>query len=289
MLDRKDPNKHFISFQQLVLKNVDGRTSPKEIYFNNNFKLSPQVHLDNISLDGKDNELVYYLIHTGGGYVTGETVGTNFILEKNAKAILTTVSPSNIYMCKDGQYITSEEYVQVDEGAYLTYICDDIIAYEFSKYQQFNTFKLNKHSHFIYSDMIGPGWSKGGTRYSFDWVKLRSEFYVDDEIYCIDNLRFEPKELDLHALGNLDEYLYMPSIFLYDEKITEQTILELRKYLKETIKLDLEFGISKLNNNAFVVRALVKMEEEGNKFVITCTNWIRKNIWNMAEINFKKY
>ena len=65
-------------------------------------------------------------------------------------------------------------------------------------------------------------------------------------------------------------------------------ILELRQYIKQTIKFDHKIGISKLDGNAFVIRALTKMEEDGNALVVICVNWIRKHLWNMVEINFKK-
>lgn len=289
MIEKDHKEHNWASYQKYVLQSKDGVTSPKEIYFNNNFKLSPLVHLDNIKLNGKNNELIYYLIHTGGGYLSGEELASNIILEEGAKATFTTVSPSNIYMCKDNEFIYSEEFIKVEKDAYLTYICDDIIAFEFSRYQQNNTFKISKGAHLIYSDMCGPGWSKDDYNFSFDWIKLRSEFYLDDKPYCIDNLRFNPKELQLQELGNLENYLYMASLFVYDEKINEDIILKLRKYLKENIKMSVEFGVSKLNSTALIVRSLHKMEEEGNQFVIKCTNWIRKHLWNMEELNFKKY
>lgn len=286
----KDSKEHkWASYQKYVIQCNDGSSSAKEIYFNNNFKLSPLVHLDNIKLTGKNNELVYYLIHTGGGYLTGEKVATNIVLEQGAKATFTTVSPSNVYRCKDGQFIYSEEYIQVEKDAYLTYICDDIIAFEQARYQQKNVFKLSSGSHMIYADMAGPGWSKDDTNFSFDWIKLRLELYLDEKLFCIDNLRFNPKELRLNELGNLEDFLYMASVVVYDERITPEIILELRKYLKETIKVPVEFGVSKLNASAFVVRSLHKMEEQGNQFVLIVTNWIRQNLWKMATLDFKKY
>jgi tRNA(Glu) U13 pseudouridine synthase TruD len=64
----------------------------------------------------------------------------------------------------------------------------------------------------------------------------------------------------------------VPSIFVFDERVNEKLILELRQYIIETIKFDHKIGISKLDGNAFVIRALTKMEEDGNALVVICVN-----------------
>ena len=289
MINRKDPQHNWVSFMELILKCKDGITVTDKINYNTYFKISPQMHMDYIQTKGPGNELVYYIYHTGAAYLSGEEYGQNIIIQKDAKAIVTTVSPNSIYECKDDEFAYQEEYTQVDENAYLTYITDDIIAYEGARYKQKNTFKLSSKAHLIYSDMIGPGWSEKDKDYTFEWIKFKSEFYVDDKLFNLDNLRVEPKELEINALGYMDEFLYMPSIFVFDERVNEKLILELRQYIKQTIKFDHKIGISKLDGNAFVIRALTKMEEDGNALVVICVNWIRKHLWNMVEINFKKY
>ncbi|MBR4486492.1 hypothetical protein IKS57_03955 [bacterium] len=91
-------------------------------------------------------------------------------------------------------------------------------------------------------------------------------------MFKLDNLRIEPKELEINNLGYMDEFLYMPSVFVFDERIDDKLILDLRKYLKKTIKFEHRVGISKLDKNALVIRALTKMEEDGNFLVVTCVN-----------------
>ena len=290
MIDKKNSEHKWVSFMELVLKCVDKVTVTDTIYYSTYFKISPQMYMDNIQTKGPGNELAYYIYHIGAAYLSGDEYAQNIVIKKDAKAIVTTVSPNTIYKCKDGEFVYQEEYTQVDENAYLTYVTDDIIAFKSARYQQKNIFKLSSKAHLIYSDMIGPGWSQADSKtFEFDWIKFRCEFYVDDELIKLDNLRIEPKELEINDLGYMDGFLYMPSVFVFDERIDDKLILDLRQYLKKTIKFEHKVGISKLDKNALVIRALTKMEEDGNLLVIICVNWIRHHLWKMAEINFKKY
>ena len=56
----------------------------------------------------------------------------------------------------------------LQSGCYLEYIPDPLIMYQDARYKQKNVIRMEKGATFLYSDILTPGWSPDGDRFSYD-------------------------------------------------------------------------------------------------------------------------
>ncbi len=73
--------------------------------------------------------------------------------------------------------------------------------YRHARYKQKNVVRMEKGATFLYSDIITPGWSPDGERFSYDGLQLINEIYMDDELVVYDHIKLNPVEQNMEAIG----------------------------------------------------------------------------------------
>lgn len=233
---------------RLQIENRLGKSVAKNVYFQGALKVMRPVYHDD------SGQVCYYILNPGGGYLNGDHYRLNITVENNAQLILTTQSATKVYKTPDTPAYQETEII-LNEGSYLEYIPDPLIAYRHAKYRQVNKIYMKKGATFLYSDIITPGWSPNGDRFSYDRIQLINEIYMDDVLVAYDHIKLTPDVQKMDELGFMEGYTHLGSMIV----IGERTNNHLLEQLYDVVKFDTDtykVGLSMLPIKGFTVRVL---------------------------------
>lgn len=265
----------------LVLeKQGDVVVSPRK-YFNGVFKLSPKMELD------VERIPAYFLMQLGGGIVEGEKYNINVELKENVRAIVTTQAASKVYKCENSYESFQETTLKLEENSILEYITDPVILYKDAVYRQENNIYMTKSSTLIYTDGITSGWSPDKKRFQYEKAKLKTNIYMDGVPVLLDNMLINPRENDIDGLGFMEGYKNFATLIILDDRIDKNIIEHLREEILK-LNLDINFGITGLEVNGFVLRVIGNLTQDLEEVVGLCHNYIRRKILNSQNLTIRK-
>lgn len=266
----------------IVLENINGTTVVSDKRFGGLIKISPTMHLDSEKISA------YFILGLGGGYVEGEKYKYSVLVKNNARAIITTQAATKVYKCLNEKAAIQETQLKIEGNGILEYITDNVILYKDAIYKQDNEVYLDKDSTLIYSDGITSGWSVTGEAFSYSRLQLRTKVYMDNVLVLLDNLLINPIEDDVTKLGYFEGYENFGTLLVINKKITNEIIDTLRLSLKN-LNLDINFGISEIEVNGFVLRVLGHSTQNVDEAIKLCHNYVRKVLFNSKELSIRKY
>ena len=265
----------------LVLeKQGDIVVSPRK-YFSGVFKLSPKMELD------VERIPAYFLMQLGGGIVEGERYNINVELKENVRAIVTTQAASKVYKCENSYESFQETTLKLQENSILEYITDPVILYKDAVYRQENNIYMTKSSTLIYTDGITSGWSPDKKRFQYEKAKLKTNIYMDGVPVLLDNMLINPREDDIDGLGFMEGYKNFATLIILDDRIDKNIIEHLREEILK-LNLDINFGITGLEVNGFVLRVIGNLTQDLEEVVGLCHNYIRRKVLNSQNLTIRK-
>lgn len=267
---------------EIILENRDKETILAKRYFDGLMKVSPTIHLD------REKIPTYFLLQLGGGYVEGEKYKNVITLKKGARGIITTQASTKVYKCPNNIKTEQDTIINLEQDSILEYITDTVILYKDSMYRQVNNIYMNESSTLIYTDGITSGWSPQGEVFQYSSVQLKTEVYVDNKIILLDNLLVNPKESDVTQLGYFEGYQNFGTLLVINKDITESIIEELRGKVNQ-LNLNINFGISKLEVNGFILRVLGNLTQNIESAIKVCHDYIRGKLLDSNELIIRKY
>ncbi|MGG3799162.1 urease accessory protein UreD [Metabacillus fastidiosus] len=266
---------------RLDVEDKQGRTVAKNVYFQGALKVMRPIYHDD------SGQVCYYILNPGGGYLDGDRYHINILLEEQARLTLTTQSATKVYKTPNN-YAYQETEIHLKKGSYLEYIPDPLIAYEHAKYKQKNIIRMEKGSTFLYSDIMTPGWSPHGGKFSYEMVQLLNEIYMDDELVVYDHIKLQPASQKMNSLGFMEGYSHLGSMIV----IGEQTNNDLIDRLYDLISTDdnkYEIGISRLRVPGFAVRMLSNSTQEIERVFNTIHHTVSTDWFNIKPSSLRKY
>ncbi|WP_195999292.1 urease accessory protein UreD [Clostridium sp. 1001271B_151109_B4] len=272
----------YSGFIDLVLDKKDDKTIATKKYYEGLVKVSPTIKMD------RENIPTYYLLQLGGGYIEGEKYKNVFRLKDNTRAIITTQASAKVYKCLNGIKTEQETEIGLGKNSILEYITDSVILYKDAIYKQVNNIYLDKSSTLIYSDGITAGWSPDGDKFTYKSVQLKSNVYVNNKLVLLDNLFVNPSENDVTKLGFFEDYSNFGTLLVINENINEFVISDLRGII-EKLNLPIDFGISRLEVNGFVLRVLGNLTQHIETAIGACHNYVRRKFLGSNNLVIRKY
>ena len=267
---------------ELILEKKDDRTITSKKFYEGLVKVSANIRND------RERIPTYYLLQLGGGYIEGEKYKNTFILKDDTRAIITTQASTKVYKCEHNKKVLQETTIELGKNSILEYVADSVILYKNAIYKQINNIYLDESSTFIYSDGITAGWSPEGEKFTYNNLQLKSNVYINNKIVLLDNLIVNPRENDVSKLGFFEEYANFGTLLIINKNITSNVIEELRNEI-DKINLPIDFGISELEVNGFVLRVLGNLTQNIELAMRVCHNYIRKNFLGSKDLVMRKY
>ena len=229
----------------LRLTNINGRMLFEKSYVRGAFKLGKPVFRNGIPL--------YYLLHVGGGYISGDHYTQQIELLNDTTLYLTTQAATKVYKGTKPAVVSTT--IKLGENSHLSLLQDPLILYENATFHQITNIDLAATSTLYYSEIITPGWSESSQPF------LYHEFFSDftaskaGKLFYVDRLCWEKGEQStmLH-LGNYTHY----GTYLCVEVLPISFIEQL--YLME--RNDSQIGISMLKEEGgFVMKVIANQTQ----------------------------
>lgn len=222
---------------RLRVKNKAGRMIADEGYVSGAFKLGKPIWYDSIPL--------YYLLHVGGGYLSGDTYTQKIELLENASLYLTTQAATKVY--KGTLPATMGTNITLGEYSHLSLLQDPLILFENATYHQKTFVELDTTSTFYFSEIITPGWS--ATHKPFMYHEFMSHFQIKraGKLLYIDRLHWTRGAQQ--SMTQLDCYTHYGTYLCI-----EGLPLEFYEWLENWTMPDCIIGISTIDNAGFVCK-----------------------------------
>ncbi|MBA9028731.1 MULTISPECIES: urease accessory protein UreD [Bacillaceae] len=266
---------------RLDLEERLGKTVAKNVYFQGALKVMRPVYHDD------SGQVCYYILNPGGGYLDGDRYHLQISLEKQARLTLTTQSATKVYKTPYS-YAYQETEIFLKAGSYLEYFPDPLIAYQDARYKQKNIIRMEKGATLLYSDIITPGWSPNGKRFSYDKVQLINEIYLDDELVSLDHIKLHPAKQHMEALGFMEGYSHLGSMMVVGEQMTPELLDRL--YYALNPKTDAyDVGFSLLPVEGFTLRVLANSTQIIERIFADCHQMICEEWFGTRPSFLRKY
>jgi len=232
----------------LKAENRKGRTVAKNVYFQGAFKVMRPIYHDD------SGKACYYLLNPGGGYLDGDRYQMKISLDENAKLTLTTQGATKVYKTPNN-HVYQESEISLQAGSYLEYLPDPLIAYHNAHYIQKNVMRMDRTATLLYSDIITPGWSPQGERFTYKTVQLLNEVYLDDELAVYDHVKLKPSKQNIGGLGFMEGYSHLGSMLVISPQMNGTYLDQFYSAIEENL-LDCKVGLSLLSIPGFTIRVL---------------------------------
>ncbi|WP_286228820.1 urease accessory protein UreD [Neobacillus mesonae] len=223
-----------------------GKTVAKNVFFQGAFKVMRPVYHDN------SGRACYYLLNPGGGYLDGDRYQMKISLAENAKLTLTTQGATKVYKTPK-QFAYQESEIILQAGSYLEYFPDPLIAYQNAHFKQKNVIRMHPSASLLFSEIITPGWSPEGERFSYKTVQLQNEIYMDEELVAYDHLKLIPSTQKIRGLGFMEGFTHLGSMIIVDQQVSSSFLDQLYSKLDRETS-DYKVGLSMLPVPGFTVR-----------------------------------
>ncbi|MFZ7943603.1 urease accessory protein UreD [Neobacillus sp. 19] len=266
---------------QLEAEERKGKTVAKKVYFRGAFKVMRPIYHDD------SGQACYYLLNPGGGYLDGDRYHMKITLGENARLTLTTQGATKVYKTPT-DYAYQESEIFLGAGSYLEYIPDPLIAYQNAKYKQKNVIRMDRSATFLYSDILTPGWSPGGERFSYKTVHLLNEIYMEDELVVYDHIKLKPTEQNINGLGFMEGYSHLGSMMVISEQ-ADSTFLDQLYTAFDEKSYDCKVGLSLLPVNGFTIRVLANSTQVIEKIFSDIHQMISLEWFQSKPSSLRKY
>lgn len=265
----------------LDLEDRKGKTVARNVFFQGAFKVMRPIYHDDTG------KVCYYLLNPGGGYLDGDRYRMKVTANKGAKVTLTTQSATKVYKTPKG-YAYQETDIVLEKGSYLEFLPDPLIAYENARYLQKNTIRMESGAIFLYTDILTPGWSPSGKKFSYHTVQLINKIYFDGKLAVFDHIKLSPGKQDISGLGFMEGYSHIGSMIV----IGEQTNAELLDELYEIILsqgADMKYGLSELVVSGLSIRILANSTQVIERIIFECRRLIHEKWFGKTPNSLRKY
>jgi urease accessory protein len=228
----------------LRLINNQGRMVFEKSYVRGALKLGKPVWRNGVPL--------YYLLHVGGGYVSGDRYSQKIELLDHTALYLTTQAATKVYKGHEPAIVSTT--IKIGEGSHLSFLQDPLILYENATFHQITEIELTPTSTLYFSEIITPGWSASAKPFLYNELYSNFVVKIDGKLFYVDRLCWgggiQPTMLQLDSYTHYGTYLCIESL---PSSFVDQ--------LYQIEKVDCQIGISKLKEEGFVLKIIAKQTQ----------------------------
>lgn len=227
-----------------------GYTRLVHVYQQPPLKASRELYADN-----KPTATVF-IMESSGGMVAGDKNEISVKLAPESQVKLKQQSALKIYPSHTGELCTQEITVDIAEGARLEWLPEVTIPFERAKFQVNTTIRMTASSTLIWGEIIAPGREMRGEIFDYQSFQSKYKLYVEESLIAFDSFHFKPQEMNLPAIGLLDNARYIGSLWIVSPLAQTLDIRELQEMMQA--ETSLQASVTKLTDHAIHCRWLSK-------------------------------
>ncbi|WP_027380577.1 urease accessory protein UreD [Chryseobacterium daeguense] len=205
----------------------------------------------------KDDDKLYQMVMSSSpGILDGDHYHLDIVLEKGSSLQLQSQSYQRLFNMQDKA--VQELNISMEDETSFAYVPHPVVPHENSNFKSTAKINIGKNSQIIISEIITCGRKHYGEVFKLKRFQNLMEIYHSNKLIIKDNVLIQPDLIPISIIGNLEKYTHQGTLIFYSTKDEEdkdqliETIIE----LAEADKDEMEVGVSAMENNGFVVRAL---------------------------------
>lgn len=236
-------------------------------------------------------QVCYTIVNPGGGYLGADEYGIEIRVAEGSSLLLTTQSATKVYRTPQGP-ARQDMLITLGSGAVLEYLPDQLIAYKDASYFQRTVVHMAADASLVLCEVLTPGWSPDGSRFSYEQLRLRTEVHLDGRLGALDNLWVKPGEDTIDSLLYLQDSTHVGMLLAIDPRIDAAMATRLRELAYEIAGQqpdDMTVGISQTPVPGVAVRTLGGSTESANAVLYAIVNQLRIELRGQQPVNLRKY
>lgn len=203
----------------------------------------------------KSSRCAYLMVMSSSpGILNGDHYHIDVKVEKNARLQLQSQSYQRLFNM-DGEASQLMNVVLEDHSAF-SYVPHPVVPHTNSTFKSIAKVDIGRDCEFLMSEIITCGRKHHGEVFRFKHFQNLIEVRHQNQILLKDKVMLEPGLIDLGAIGQLEGFTHQGTFIYINTKM--RPVADLIEMLHEKLQAEdgLEFGISKMQGDGFVLRCL---------------------------------
>lgn len=203
-----------------------------------------------------DNKLYQMIMSSSPGILDGDHYHLEISLEKGASLQLQSQSYQRLFNMKDKA--TQQINISLQDETSFAYVPHPVVPHEDSNFTSKVKVQIGKNSQIIISEIITCGRKHYGEVFKLKRFQNLMEIYHENKLMVKDNVLIQPDVIPIRSIGNLEQYTHQGTLIFYStkENVDKDALVEAVMDAAGAHCGEMEIGVSAMENNGFVLRAL---------------------------------
>lgn len=252
----------------IKIEQRNGKSYLKDSYATQPFRIVP------VGQYKKDNASYLMIMSSSPGLLDNDDHRISINLAEGTKLQLQTQAYQRLFKMKNKSMQTT--FINMEENTAFAYVPHPMVPQNSSTFISNNKVEMKKNCHFLLSDIITCGRKLSGEEFEYNHFQNLTELYVDGKLCVKDNVLLQPDLMPIQGVGILEGFTHQGTLIYYNT--ANITVLEFIELFHEQFGNveGIEFGISKLENNGFMVRIL----GNGAEKLFNIFQTIQQKLWD---------
>lgn len=225
------------------------QTILKDVYF------TPPFNLVEVR-ENKKNQLLEMMVMSSSPGILNDDFYDIYIEIIDESALnLQTQSYQRIFVSDKGT--KQNMRISVGNNAYFSHVPHPVVPHKGARYTAKSTISIKNSSTLLWGEILtcGRKYMGDGELFQFKKHHAITEIFQEGVLIFKDNLYIVPEEINLKQFGQYEEYTHQGSLFFFTP---ETDVIERMEIIRERLSKEngISYGISKVLNNAYVLRIL---------------------------------
>jgi urease accessory protein len=247
----------------------EGKSYMKDVFVSLPFRVVPVGQLK------KDGGAYLMITSSSPGILSGDHHYLNILVEENARLQLLSQSYQRLFNMDD--HATQDLTVNMQANTSFSYVPHPIVPHENSTFISTNKIYLEENCDFMLGEIITCGRKHYGEVFKYTHFQNKTEVVFKNKLIFKDNILLQPQTIPLDSMGYLEEFTHQGTLVYLNTKNIPTEIFVEEIFEMINVESDIEFGISSLQKDGFVLRIL----GFGGEQIFNCFQKIREKMWNL--------
>ncbi len=246
----------------------EGKSYLKDVFVSPPFRVLPVGQLK------KDGGAYLMITSSSPGILSGDHYHLNILIEEHARLQLLSQSYQRLFNMDD--HATQKLILHMQANTSFSYVPHPIVPHENSTFISSNSIYLDRNCDFMMGEIITCGRKNLGEVFKYNHFQNKIEVFFNENLILKDNILLQPKITPLNSVGGcLEEFTHQGTLIYLNTKNISVTVLIDEIFEMLNVETDIEFGISALQKDGFVIRVL----GFGGEQIFDCFQKIQDKTW----------
>lgn len=217
--------------------------------------VSPPFRVVSVGQRKNDNKLYQIIMSSSPGILDGDRYQLDIELEKGSALQLQSQSYQRLFNMKDEAI--QQLNISMEDDTSFAYVPHPVVPHEDSNFKSKANINIGENSQVIMAEIITCGRKHYGELFKLKKFQNLTEIYHKDKLMVKDNVLIQPDLIPIKSIGNLEEYTHQGTLIFYTTKknVDKNELIEII-YTHTESQDEMEIGISAMEDNGFIIRAL---------------------------------